>query len=50
MAATHGLLNSLTFVLPGLVGWLVTWSSSEHVVRPSLTRFSKAAAVWFLQD
>jgi hypothetical protein len=49
MAATHGLLNAICFVLPGLVGWLVAWHSEVDQPRraKATTKFEKAAAVWF---
>ena len=50
MAATHGLLNSLGFALPGLVGWLLTWAGAKQPSKVPATRFNKAATVWFLQD
>ena len=31
MASTHGVLNGLGFVLPGLLGWLVEWHDSKAV-------------------
>ena len=50
MATTHGLLNALGFVLPGLVGWSVAWLSNESRMRLPITKFEKAATVWFPQD